>query len=466
MTDLTTLLEALKGGAGSGHHGHAGIPGHRGGSATDRWAASAFRYTGHTTNKIKVEGKDVPDGVYTSVYYTDAHEPTARRKAEKLGPDYKMVKVGKFFHVINTSTAEPLTPKAAPRTEVEKLFNEQSASRQAFAQKYGLLPTDETSEKYLMEIQHKLPIVNIGAKVDSHSLQYQAVHKASLQNSNDKAKLEESLKYGYAFNKDTNEYQRISSKTHKIISVDDPTAHPTDRERHFLVPKDYKKPTLGELKGAPVFEPDFSKMSALTTLGADKLAEINASMKETWNNADHFAFKATAKNAFKITPPDHIVKEYNAIKAEINTEKFNMYHGSHHEAASHISREGYIINPKPKIGRIWGNGLYLADGHSKAIQYAHEGSGSAATYSRGVMFLNRASLGEVDTGRVHVPYGAGRPPAYRAFPKNVDWANNLREGLDTLIVKPSGRWTSTEFVVKNPRGVLPTIWVDIERERA
>lgn len=463
MSDLTSLFLTLKGGAGSGHHAHVGIPGKRGGSASDRWATAAFRYSGHTTNKIKIEGhSSLPDGVYTSSYYTDVHKTTAENKAKKLGPDYQAVKVGKFYHVVNTASVEAISTKSAPKSEVERLFNEQPPEVQAFAQKYGLLATDATSAQYLNEIKHKLPIVNIGRKIDADSMQYQAVHRASLQSSDDKSKLEESMKYGYAFNKDTGEYGRINPKTHKIMSVKDGTS--PSGERHFIVQKDFKKPTKAELAKAPEFEADFSKMSALTTLGADKLAEINSSMKESWNTADHFRFKAEAKNAFKITPPDELVNEYKGIRDKINTEKFSMYHGTHHEAASYIARDGYRINPKPKIGRVWGNGLYLGDGQSKAVQYAHEGSGSAATYSRGVMFYNRASLGNVETGKVHVPFGASRPKAFSAFPGKVDYSNNLTEGIDTLKVSPSGRWTSTEFVVKDSRGVLPTVWVDIERE--
>jgi hypothetical protein len=458
MNNLSFLFSKLKGGPGSGNRGHAGRPGKRGGSVS-KHAAAALGY-GYTTNKIKItDHPTLADGVYTSSsYYTSDQKTTAENKAKKLGHNYTAVRVGDFYHVVSTTESV----KKPAKSEVEKLYDNQTPERQVFAQKYGLLPTDSTSEQYLNEIKHKLPIVNTSKKIDTDSMQYQAVHRVSLQNSDDKNKLEESMKYGYAFNKDTGEYGKISPKTHKILGVNDSTA--LTGKRYFIVEKDFKKPTKAELKKEPTFEPDFNKMSALTTLGSDKLAEINSSMKETWNNADHFRFKAEAKNAFKITPPDHVTKEYNEVKASINTEKFSMYHGTHHEAASHISRDGYRINPKPKIGRVWGNGLYLADGHSKAVQYAHEGSGSAATYSRGVMFYNKASLGSVESGKVSVPFGTTRPSASSAFPGKVERSNNLREGLDTLIVKPSGRWTSNEFVVKNSRGVVPTVWVDIERE--
>lgn len=84
------LIIALKGGAGSGHFGHAGIPGKVGGSAVSNIAIPA----GLVPN--------LPAGQYMAVYSTTFNKQTAIQRAAKLGAGHVVVRINGQYHVINT----------------------------------------------------------------------------------------------------------------------------------------------------------------------------------------------------------------------------------------------------------------------------------------------------------------------------------------------------------------------------
>lgn len=166
---LDDFIALIKGGPGSGHHGHAGVPGKVGGSAATPTPVLTIEgkdavktlldggdyplvYTAHTKKQVvrrveklggapfthvrvggmyhvidpsagpvktvTVAGKaGFGDGTYVTVYSVPTNKKAAERKAEKLGPGYAAVRTERAYHVVKTggptAGAGLPTPKVA-----------------------------------------------------------------------------------------------------------------------------------------------------------------------------------------------------------------------------------------------------------------------------------------------------------------------------------------------------------------
>jgi hypothetical protein len=182
---------------------------------------------------------------------------------------------------------------------------------------------------------------------------------------------------------------------------------------------------------------EYSQKIALRSLDRGRCQRVLEYLKNSFDKTQHGGFGFRIKGIYKIEEAGYYEK-WKSIEKEKGNVKIG-YHATTFENASKIAKGGFELR-KARTGRMLGDGIYLTDVSSKSIQYAGDYGRSD---DRGVMFVCKAAMGNV---------------------KYSD--HNLPNGHDTVYAKKGqGRLLNDEFCVKNPKAVLPMLWIDIERTR-
>lgn len=465
------MLQSLKAAtavpSGSGNFGHAGRPGHVGGSST-----------------IGIPGGLVPGlpaGQYNAVYSTVFNKQTAINRAAKLGPGHVIVRIAGQYHVIATgdpniqapgihyqnpagakiaagvtaywqgqSGQAPVVPvaPAGPKvygSKVEEHYDNATQEAKEFANKFGMLAQDDNALKYLEEMRAKGSIQNRDATYMADNQQYknrQMVDKAfdgEVHESQSKA-MNARLAAGL-------------DNSHVPKRLDDPLGRGHDG--YVIVPKGTK---VKDLPMPDLSIPDYSRMVSLKSQTAKEVAAHQSHMDQKWNMHDNGGIKATINNAFEITMPADLHDDYQTKRTARGNTKF-LYHGTDVTGASGMTKNGYFRGDVARIGRIHGNGIYLADQESKSVQYAHDHSGSKFTASRGVVVINQVTMGRLY--EAVDDYTAAHP-----------YSSDLKSDIDTFKKLPysfgggdpfQSTAHSYEYIVKDPGAIQPRIWLDITR---
>lgn len=481
----------LKGGAGSGHHGHVGIPGKVGGSAPSGIGVPA----GMVPN--------LPAGTYSAVYSTIYNKQTALKKANQLGAGHVVVRINGQYHVIDTgdptqaagqpiyystttgakiaagvtdywagktgtgagtgpAATAPPPPAKVYNSKVEELYDKAHPDAQEFARRYGILAQDKEALKYLKELEKSDPSWHRSALFTRE----QTYNAANQQSKNRQAlnaaidgrahsTVQDStgyVMYG-ATDNDKIKLAGGNPKTHKVMTLEDPLGRGYDG--YVVVPKGF---TANDLPRPDRSIPDFNTMVALRTQPATETAKHQAHADKNWNNYDNGGIKIKVKQSFEITMPQPLNDEYKSLRSARGGDTKFLYHGTDVNGAKGIVTSGFFVGDTPKIGRIHGNGTYLADQESKAAQYAHEGSGSKMSNSRAVMLINQVSLGNMKASdnTTGISQGSGED----LYP-GVDTYKKTSTAYGGNPFK-SNTW-SNEYIVADPRAIQPRIWLDIER---
>jgi hypothetical protein len=451
---LRNVLRIInKGGAGSGFHGHAGIPGKVGGS-------TSLGLSGAVAAKFSL-----PPGEYPVVWSGKpgaGGRGTGVRKLETSGPGHALVRVNDAYHVIKTSTATTVapTPPKTPATvaptptsvpaavlgasRVEQEFAKATPEAKEFATKYGLLANDSTAMKYLNEMAS-------GGKLSDRSATYaidNAGHharqildaSAGRQIFGDKSLAQSVLERGKWHG------QTFDSSKHKVVPVADPLGKGT--AGYAVVPKGFKPKDLSDPKAGP----DFTRMTGLTTASAAEKSKVQSTMDERWNHHDNGEIKAKVLNVFKVTNPDELHNTYQERLKEYGNER-KLWHGRDQRGAAGIAKNGVFATTTGVVGQIYGRGAYFSDSESKAIQYAHSGSGSKMASARGVLLLMRTAVNGMGTKSLDTSPAARHRPGFKPI---VDIDDSMR----TLKVAPVDGRRSNEYVIKDAGATIPMLWID------
>jgi len=107
-----------------------------------------------------------------------------------------------------------------------------------------------------------------------------------------------------------------------------------------------------------------------------------------------------------------------------------VYHGTDFAAACSINRDQFRIG-KTKVGRMLGDGVYVAANSSKSCQYLSD-SGFSRHGTHGILFEAEAAIDRSDFHVRKGEYVGGR------VMKNEEWA------------------------IRDPERIIPRYWIDVE----
>lgn len=204
--------------------------------------------------------------------------------------------------------------------------------------------------------------------------------------------------------------------------------------------------------GTGVEFPDFDSIrkdikASLTVVPEGERKAVEAKIQSTHDNVNHRGFKTKVRNVFRIKHLPY-EEEFNKIDQARNTTGF-YYHGTDYKASQLIiGKSGQFVVTKSnvKAGRMLGDGVYLANNSSKSMQYAS--NDFSRGNARGVLFLCKASLGNVVTSTI------------RGSHHNTTLLN--QKSTDTVFMdRPYV--LNPEWAVKEEKAVIPRLWIDVER---
>jgi transcription antitermination factor NusG len=161
----------------------------------------------------------------------------------------------------------------------------------------------------------------------------------------------------------------------------------------------------------------------------------------TWDKSTHGGFYFRIHGVYQVGGMD-VYGDYKKIEDSKDNTRF-MYHGTDFAAASSIVKGGFLVPKRVKAGRMLGNGVYVTPVSSKASQYLGERF-KRTIGTRGIIFVNKTSLGTQHNHGSRSSYG---------IPVTAD---------SVYINKGQAGILNEEHCVRNPKGVLPTFWVDVE----
>lgn len=465
-TALLQFITTEKGGPSSGNFAHQGRKGQVGGSQT----------IGVPIGLVP----GLPGGSYNAVYSTVFNKQTAINRAAKLGPGHVIVRIAGQYHVIDTGdptiqapgihystpggakiaagvtaywqgqSGQPVAAPAVPvqktyGSKVEEHYDNATPEAREFANKYGVLAQDDKALKYLkeMETTNAIKSREVTHSADNQQYKNRQMVDASFD-SRVHDKQSKALEARYAAGLDT---------THVTKRLEDPLGRGNDG---WVVIRSGTK--VKELPYPDLNAPDFERMASLKSQSPQEVGRHQSHMDNNWNMHDNGGIKAKIENAFEITMPNDLHESYQTKRIAMGNTKF-LYHGTDTVGGSGIIRSGYFRGDVARIGRIHGNGTYLADQESKSVQYAHSHTGSKFTGSRGVVFINQVAMGRLFES--DYAYDA------QAQAHNSD---DLKSTIDVFKKTSSGSGNpfksetySNEYIVADPGAIQPRVWLDITR---
>lgn len=139
------LVAITKGGVGSGHHGHVGVPGKRGGSAISVGFGEAAK-------------RGLPAGDYESVW-SGGNTNGAKAALKRLGAGHVMVRVNGKYHVVRTEVAptSPAAKSGGPKGGVhghetaEHYYEKADSYTQRLARRTGVIAVGDVARQYVEE---------------------------------------------------------------------------------------------------------------------------------------------------------------------------------------------------------------------------------------------------------------------------------------------------------------------------
>jgi hypothetical protein len=195
--------------------------------------------------------------------------------------------------------------------------------------------------------------------------------------------------------------------------------------------------------------------AAMQKVPSAEALKVEAKIQATHDRVNHGGFSTKVHGIYRVL---HLgMEDYfqDLDKKRDNTGFY--YHGTRINSARLIvggSGQFKVITSAnaPKgvfnAGKMLGNGLYIAKQSSKAMQYAGESGFSRIKGDRGVLFLCKATLGNVEQSHYR---GCGHNQAIME-----------QKTTDTVFMdKPDV--INPEWAVKDPKAVIPRLWIDVER---
>lgn len=185
----------------------------------------------------------------------------------------------------------------------------------------------------------------------------------------------------------------------------------------------------------------------------DKTAQdVIARIEKTWDTRNHGHFKPKVHGVYQIGGTD-LYEKFHKIMNDRDNGIF-AYHGTDFAAGANIARTQFST-ARTKAGRMLGNGVYVTRTSSKACQYLGENF-TRARGTRGVLFVNRVSLGKVhDKSNGADNSGPKKAPTIASADSIYAPKGKIVPGYGMPIV-------NDETCVKKTEAVLPMYWVDIE----
>jgi hypothetical protein len=188
--------------------------------------------------------------------------------------------------------------------------------------------------------------------------------------------------------------------------------------------------------------PPTNKMTALEGVDTPTLVRVTGRVQDTWDRENHATFSADVNGVYRIHTQSRVVNGYQKAYDSRDNESTDLYHGTDYEGAVGISTGGYKVPKTAKIGRMMGDGTYLAANSSKSVQYVGDRFGRGG--ATGVLLVNRAAMGTV--GEFDRSYGM------------------VFTDTDTVhAAKGAFGLVNEEWCVRDPKAVMPDYWVDVTR---
>jgi len=210
--------------------------------------------------------------------------------------------------------------------------------------------------------------------------------------------------------------------------------------------------TYGDVKGKTDkdgYTEDNEVKCKVSKVNDAKKKEIVDRIEADWDKVNHKGMKYTIKGVYEVSGLE-LEKEFSAIKkanAGKSTSNHNpngtdlFYHGTGSVATSLIlGHSGEFKVGAAKVGRMLGDGIYLADTSSKSAQYISD-AGFSRHGSTGSLMVCEASLG--NTAR---------------YQSRSQWDSNdsVFAGTDCV--------ANDEWCVHNPKAIIPRYLVEMELE--
>lgn len=439
VVEAPSIIEVLKGSSKSGNYGHSGRPGKIGGSTANvsspLQALSAATVGGQTFTATAA-GTTLQPGTY-AVVGTYGNKKSAIVAANKLHPGTIPVRVNGTYAVLDTTPGKGITVGAGHKSglPVGQYVSVYSVptNKQAAVNKANKLGPGYTA----IRANNAYHVVKTSTGAATAQAQAARTGKpVTVQQLYDKA----------------TPSQRALAKQTGLL--------PTDA----VAEKYVKNQVLPAIRSGALMPPGKSfhrfNTSALSTVTAGKeMQSIKVKYDSSWDKRNHSSFSGSIRNVFKITPSENLNKAYQKEVNRVNNVKKNLYHGTHQEAGAVISSGGFKIPKSAKAGRMLGDGVYLAENSSKSVQYL---GSSFSRYSRvrGVLLQAEAAMGKVSNTATTTtnPW------------KDLPYSFSRGAIKQDSVYAPKGKYSpyhptliNGEYVVKEPKGVLPTYWLDIER---
>ena len=176
----------------------------------------------------------------------------------------------------------------------------------------------------------------------------------------------------------------------------------------------------------------------LRTASPTRQAAVRQQIDERWDKKNHRSFRPKLRKVFEIEDSP-MESSFQAAKKSVGGRSRTLYHGTDFTSGTLISRDQFRLK-KVKAGRMFGDGVYLAEHSSKSAQYLADRF--TRHNARGVVFSCEAALGTIGYSR------HGKAPGK----------------VDTT-ASEKGSVLNPEYCVHNPAGVIPRVWIDLEIER-
>ena len=166
----------------------------------------------------------------------------------------------------------------------------------------------------------------------------------------------------------------------------------------------------------------------LKTATVDERNSVVERLDKTWDKVEHGGMHYRIKGVFRIDDSPMEKKFRKASKGKGEFKK--VYHGTDFAAACSINRDQFRVG-KAKVGRMLGDGVYVAANSSKSCQYLSD-SGFSRHGTHGILFEAEAAIDRSDFHVRKGEYVGGR------VMKNEEWA------------------------IRDPERIIPRYWIDVE----